>query len=83
MVLISSPITNWSVVVTTYTLAGPETGSSVISAQRDMTAIDAFDFAINAQGYFRIAIQEMMVSSLTIDVIEGTRGVTTIEITRD
>lgn len=83
MVMTNSPATNWRVVVTTYTLNGREPGSSVIAAPSDMTAIDAFDYAIHAQGYFRYAIQEMGVSSLSIDVIEGTRGVTTIEITRD
>lgn len=74
---------NWSVIITTYVLSGREPGSSVISAPRDMTSLDAFDFAINAQGYFRQAIQEMGVSSLTIDVLEGERAVTSIEITRD
>lgn len=83
MVRISSPLTNWRVVITTYVLSGREPGSSVIAVQNDMTAIDAFDYALNAQGYFRYAIQEMGVSSLTIDVIEGSRGVTSIEITRD
>lgn len=83
MININSPLTNWSVVITTYVLTGRTPGSSVIASQPDMCAIEAFDYAINAQGYFRYAIQEMGVSSLTIDVIEGTRGVTTIEITRD
>lgn len=83
MINVNSPITNWSVVIKTYVLNGSTPGSSVIAAQNDMCAIDAFDYALNAQGYFRYAVQEMGVSSLTIDVIEGTRGVATIEITRD
>lgn len=75
--------TNWSVIVTTYVLSGREPGSSVISTLNDTNAMDAFDFAIHAQGYFRQAVQEMGVSSITIDVIEGSRSVATIEITRD
>jgi hypothetical protein len=83
MVHNSSLSTNWSVVVTTYVLSGREPGSSVIASIHDTSAFDAFDFAINAQGYFRHAIQDMGVSSLTIDVIEGSRAVESIEITRD
>jgi hypothetical protein len=83
MVNVTSLTENWSVVVKTYTFNGREPGSSVIGSIHDTAAIDAFDFAINAQGYFRHAIQEMGVSSISIDVIEGTRAVTTIEITRD
>lgn len=83
MVRTNSLSTNWRVVVTTYTLVGRSPGSSVIATLNDTSAMDAFDFAINAQGYFRIAIQEMGISSLTIDVIEGSRAVETIEITRD
>lgn len=74
---------NWSVIVTTYVYSGRTPGSSVIATLNDSNALDAFDFAINAQGYFAFAIQEMGVSSISIDVIEGTRGVETIEITRD
>lgn len=82
MVRTASP-TNWRVVVTTYILSGREPGSSVIATLTDSNALDAFDYAIHAQGYFRHAIQEMGVSSMTIDVIEGTRAIETIEITRD
>lgn len=74
---------NWSVVITTYVLTGREPGSSVIGVLGDTSALDAFDYAIHAQGYFRQAIQEMHVSSLTIDVLESGRGIETIEITRD
>lgn len=73
----------WRVVVTTYVLSGREPGSSVIATLDDVSALDAFDYAIHAQGYFRHAIQEMGVSSLTIDVIYEGRGIETIEITRD
>lgn len=83
MVRRNSLSTNWSVVVTTFTLSGREPGSSVIATLTDVAALDAFDYAIHAQGYFRYAIQEMGVSSLSIDVIEGTRAVETIDITRD
>lgn len=83
MVQGNSLATNWCVVVTTYTYTGREPGAHVIAALNDTSPLDAFDFAINAQGYFRHAIQEMGVSSLTIDVLEGERGVETITITRD
>lgn len=75
---------NWSVVVTAYNESGREPGVTILSDNREMTPIDAFDYAIQAQGYFRFAIQEMSVSSLTIDILspEG-RGVETIRITRD
>lgn len=81
--LSSASVDNWSVVVTTYILSGREPGSSVIASIHDANAVDAFDWAINAQGYFRHAIQDTDASSMTIDVLEGHRGVATIEITRD
>jgi hypothetical protein len=75
---------NWRVVIKTYITSGKTPGSSVLAVKNDMIASDAFDYAAQAQGYFRFAIQEMRdVSSLTIDVIEGERGIETIEITRD
>lgn len=83
MISSNSLSTNWNCVITTYVLSGRNPGSSVIAHLNDVSAMEAFDFAINAQGYFRYAIQEMGVSSLTIDVIEGSRSVETIEITRD
>lgn len=73
----------WSVVVTTYVMNGREPGSSVIATLTEVPAIDAFDYAIHAQGYFRYAIQEMGVSSISIDVLRQGRGIETIEITRD
>jgi hypothetical protein len=82
MVHVSSP-SNWRVVVTSYTLSGRNPGSSVVAVLNDASALDAFDYAIQAQGYFRFAIQTMGVSSLSIDVIEGERAVETIDITRD
>lgn len=75
--------TNWRVVVKAYTTSGPNTGSSVIGVLENVGALDAFDYAIHAQGYFRHAIQEMYVSSISIDVFENRRAIETIDITRD
>lgn len=83
MVTVTAVQANWRVVVTTYTLDGREPGSSVIATLTDVEPMDAFDYAIHAQGYFRHAIQEMGVSSLNIDIFEGSRMVTTSEISRD
>jgi hypothetical protein len=71
---------NWSVVVTAMR---PE-GSSVIGASNDISPLDAFDYAVQAQGYFRFAIQEMDCRSITIDIRNyGLETVELIEITRD
>jgi hypothetical protein len=76
-------LNNWRVVITTYTTSGKTPGASVLSTQNDLLASDAFDVATQAQGFFRFGIQTMDVSSITIDVLEGERGVQSIEITRD
>jgi hypothetical protein len=80
----TSAFANWSVVITTFNGVGRELGFNTLSHVQNMTPLDAFDYAIQAQGYFRFAIQEMEASSLTIDVLnEAGRGVETIRITRD
>lgn len=70
----------WCVVVTMQT----NQGSTVIGAPHGMTAIDAFDYAIQAQGYFRFAIGEMDCRSIEIDVrMPNGAAAEIIEITRD
>ena len=83
MVRTNSLRTNWRVVVTAYVTSGRNPGSSVIGVLENVGALDAFDYAIHSQGYFRHAIQEMYVSSISIDVLEDERSIETIEITRD
>jgi hypothetical protein len=84
MVRTLSNVTDWRVIVTTYVLSGREPGSSIIATLEDASPLDAFDYAIHAQGYFRHAIQEMGVSSMSIDVIDSLgRAIETIEISRD
>jgi hypothetical protein len=82
MVQTLSTSIEWQVVVTTYT----SEGMHVLGVQNGMGALDAFDYAIHAQGYFRYAIQDMdpAVRSITIDVINPDDvAIETIEITRD
>jgi hypothetical protein len=80
MVRTLSLSTNWRVVVTGF----KSEGSTVIHVLNEVGALDAFDYAIHAQGYFRYAIQTMDVREITIDVINPQgRAIETIEITRD
>lgn len=71
---------NWRVVVKSYTIEG----ESVIGVLNDANPLDAFDYAIQAQGYFRFAIREMPCLSIGIELIDHLgSGVEFIEITRD
>lgn len=80
MVRTLSLSTEWRVVVTVFR----STGSSVLQTVNNLGALDAFDYAIQAQGFFRFAIQSMDARELTIDVInpQGV-GIESIEITKD
>lgn len=44
---------------------------------------DAFDYAVQAQGYFRFAIQEMDARKIEIEIRKGNELIELIEITRD
>jgi hypothetical protein len=80
MVRTLSLSTEWRVVVTVFR----STGSSVLQTVYNLGALDAFDYAIQAQGYFRFAVQQMDVRELTIDVINPQgAAIETIEVTKD
>lgn len=89
MVRTLSLATDWRVVISVFR----PSGSSVMTVVRNLGALDAFDYAIHAKGYFRHAIQDSEfegVLSIVIDVFSGPtvisadgRNVESIEITRD
>lgn len=59
-------------------------GSISIASKADLSPLDAFDYAVQAQGYFRFAIQEMQVWSISIDLIDGDgKAIESIEITKE
>ncbi len=58
-------------------------GSSVICSLYNQIATDAFDYAIQAQGYFRYAIQTMDYREIVIEISNGAQLLQAIQITRD
>ena len=58
-------------------------GVSIIGEHDSEVASDAFDYANQAQGYFRWAIQEMDATKIEIEIRLDNRLIELVEITRD
>ena len=60
-----------------------EVGSSILASIPASLPSDAFDYAAQAQGYFRFAIQDMDATRIEIEIFRGGETLELIQITRD